>query len=184
MKYMSDYKNQAWGLKLEKSSVRTISLCPLLGDHLFHLVHLPVVLLVHLNDMTIITYPVPNSPTTYIVANMITAQTISIKKFPTKNYSTKYFLPTLSIPWKVSWYNFTLCKTTHWPSSNLLLSHKCSHSHRRGWDRMSSSAMNSTLILSRDKPYVWKCCCAGNVQFLIRPVMWWKYLQMKAGSRF
>ena len=52
MKYMSDYKNQAWSLKLEKSSVRTISLCPLFGDHLFHLVHLPVVLLVHhhLND--------------------------------------------------------------------------------------------------------------------------------------
>ena len=70
MKYMSDYKNQAWGLKLEKSSVRTISLCPLFGDHLFHLVHLPVVLLIHhhLNDMTIITFP-----TTYIVANMITA---------------------------------------------------------------------------------------------------------------
>ena len=41
MKYMSDHNNQAWSLKLEKSSVRTISLCPLLGDHLFHLVHIP-----------------------------------------------------------------------------------------------------------------------------------------------
>ena len=40
MKYMSDCKNQAWSLKLEKSSVRTIILYPLLGDHLFH----------HLND--------------------------------------------------------------------------------------------------------------------------------------
>ena len=71
MKYMSDYKNQAWSLKLEKSSVRTISLCPLLGDHLFHLVHLPVVLLIHhhLND----NHHLPNGPTTYIVANMITA---------------------------------------------------------------------------------------------------------------
>ena len=39
MKYMSDYKNQAWSLKLKKSSVRTISLCLLLGDHHFHLVH-------------------------------------------------------------------------------------------------------------------------------------------------
>jgi len=47
MKYMSDYKNQAWSIKLEKSSVRTISLCPLLGDHLFPLVYLPVVLLTH-----------------------------------------------------------------------------------------------------------------------------------------
>ena len=39
-------------LKLEKSSVRTISLCPLLGDHFFHLVHIPVVQLIHhhLND--------------------------------------------------------------------------------------------------------------------------------------
>ena len=71
MKYMSDYKNQAWSLKLEKSSVRTISLCPLLGDHLFHLVHLPVVLLIHhhLNH----NHHLPNGPTTYIVANMITA---------------------------------------------------------------------------------------------------------------
>ena len=71
MKYMSDYKNQAWSLKLKKSSVRTISLCPLLGDHLFHLVHLPVVLLIHhhLND----NHHLPNGPTTYIVANMITA---------------------------------------------------------------------------------------------------------------
>ena len=75
MKYMSDYiviyQNQAWSLKLEKSSVRTISLCPLLGDHLFHLVHLPVVLLVHhhLND----NHHLSNGPTTYIVANMITA---------------------------------------------------------------------------------------------------------------
>ena len=47
MKYTSDYINQAWSQKLEKSSVRTISFCPLLGDHLFHLVHLPVVLLAH-----------------------------------------------------------------------------------------------------------------------------------------
>ena len=49
---MSDYKNQAWSLKLEKSSARTISLCPLFGDHLFNLIHLPVVLIVHhhLND--------------------------------------------------------------------------------------------------------------------------------------
>ena len=68
---MSDYKNQAWSLKLEKSSVRTISLCPLLGDHLFHLVHLPVVLLIHhhLND----NHHLSNGPTTYIVANMITS---------------------------------------------------------------------------------------------------------------
>ena len=65
---MSDYKNQAWGLKLEKSSVRTISLCPLLGDHLFHLEHLPVVLLIHhhLND----NHHLPNGPTKYTVANM------------------------------------------------------------------------------------------------------------------
>ena len=71
MKYMSDYKNQAWSLKLEKSSVRTISLCPLLGDHLFPLVYLPVVLLIHhhLND----NHHLPNGPTTYIVTNMITA---------------------------------------------------------------------------------------------------------------
>ena len=71
MKYMSDYKNQAWSIKLEKYSVRTISLCPLLGDHLFHLVHLPVVLLIHhhLND----NHHLPNGPPTYIVANMITA---------------------------------------------------------------------------------------------------------------
>ena len=73
MKYVSDYKNQAWSLKLEKSSVRTISLCPLLGDHLSHLVHLPVVLLIHhhLND----NHHLPNSSTTYIVADMITAPT-------------------------------------------------------------------------------------------------------------
>ena len=69
MKYTSDYMNQAWSQKLEKSSVRTISFCPLLGDHLFHLVHLPVVLLIHhhLND----NHHLPNGPTTNIVANMI-----------------------------------------------------------------------------------------------------------------
>ena len=61
MKYMYDYKNQARSLKLDKifaaktrnkSRVSTFSLCPLLGDHLSHLVHLPVVLLIHhhLND--------------------------------------------------------------------------------------------------------------------------------------
>ena len=66
MKYMSDYKNQAWSLKLEKSSVRTISLCPLLGDH-------------HLND----NHQLPNGPTTYIVANMITAPTFPATLSPT-----------------------------------------------------------------------------------------------------
>ena len=82
MKYISDYKNQAWSLKLEKSSVRTISLCPLLGDHLFHLVHLPVVLLIHhhLND----NHHLPNGPTTYIVANMITAPLFPATLAPTE----------------------------------------------------------------------------------------------------
>ena len=75
MKYMNDYKNQTWSLKLEKSSARTISLCPLFGEHL------PVVLLVHhhLND----NHHIPNGPTTYIVANMITAPTFPATLAPT-----------------------------------------------------------------------------------------------------
>ena len=48
--------------KAKKFNVSTFSLCTLLGDHLSHLVHLPVVLLVHLNDMTIITYPIAQQP--------------------------------------------------------------------------------------------------------------------------
>ena len=53
-------------LLLKKSSFSTFSLCPLLGDHLSHLV-----LLVHhhLND----NHHLSNGPTTYFVANMITA---------------------------------------------------------------------------------------------------------------
>ena len=49
-----------------ESSFSTFSLCPLLGDHLSHLV-----LLVHhhLND----NHHLSNGPTTYFVANMITA---------------------------------------------------------------------------------------------------------------
>ena len=66
----------SWQLKREKkNSFSTLSLCPFLGEHLSHLanVHLPVVLLVHhhLND----NHHLPNSPTTYIVADIITAPT-------------------------------------------------------------------------------------------------------------
>ena len=80
MKYMSDYKNQDWSLKLEKYSIRTISLCPLLGDHPFHLVHPPVVLLIHhhLND----NHHLPDRPITFIVADMITAPTFTATLVP------------------------------------------------------------------------------------------------------
>ena len=95
VKYISDYKNQAWSLKLEKSSVRTISLCPFLGDHLFHLVHLPIVLLIHhhLND----NHHLHNGPTTYIVANMITAP---------------IFPATLAPPCRPPWWRHS----SHWAS--------------------------------------------------------------------
>ena len=76
---MHEFKNQALESKTQtifaaktgkKSNVSAFSLCPLLCDLPSHLVHLPVVLLVHhhLND----NHHHPNSPTTYIVADIIT----------------------------------------------------------------------------------------------------------------
>ena len=56
-------------------SLNTFSLPSCLRDRLFHLVHLPVILLVHhhLNN-----HHLPNGPTTHIVANMITNMSSNI----------------------------------------------------------------------------------------------------------
>ena len=65
-----DIASETWIISASKmdneSSFSTFSLCPLFGDHLSHLV-----LLVHhhLND----NHHLSNGPTTYFVANMITA---------------------------------------------------------------------------------------------------------------
>ena len=64
-------------LLLKKYSFSTLSLCPLLSDHLFHLVHLLAVHH-HLND----NHHHPNGPTTYIVANIITAPTFHATPAP------------------------------------------------------------------------------------------------------
>ena len=65
----------SWQLKREKkNSFSTLSLCPLLGEHLSHLanIHLPVVLLVH--HYLIDNHLLPNGPTC-ISAKMIKAPT-------------------------------------------------------------------------------------------------------------